>query len=92
MRARSCSVHYHSHGILVPPILMQLQSNMRDDKYRRVGCWGHRLQVLAQPFYADNTLHTLLPTSSSERTCGLHSVEVEQCHTEDTFGGALSSS
>ena len=68
--ARSCSVHYHSHGILVLPILMQLQSNMRDDKYRRVGCWGHRLRVLAQVFYADNTLHTLLPTSSGERTCG----------------------
>ena len=25
---------------------------------------------LRQPFYADNTLHTLSPTSSSERTCG----------------------
>ena len=60
----------HSHGILAPPILMQLQSNMRDDKYRRVGCWGHRLHVLAQPFYAHNTLHTLLPSSSSETTCG----------------------
>ena len=68
-RARSCSVHYHSHGILAPPILMQLQSNMRDDKYRRVGCWGHRLHVLAQPFYAHNTLHTLSLTISSERTC-----------------------
>ena len=50
----------HSHGILAPPILMQLQSNMRDDKYRRVGCWGHRLHVLAPTFLcAQHTSHSL---------------------------------